>query len=102
MHAVPIYSAKIQCAKEAVSTPPLGKLEKTSAQQVVGVFLLYKQVIDGTILCPLSVIVMDQVNPTQEIMKKVGKFLNHTGTHPDAILVYRKNNMILTTYSDVL
>ena len=43
---------------------------------------------------------MDQANPTQETLKKVKKFLDYAATHPDAIITYRKSDMILAGDSD--
>ena len=68
----------------------------------MGTFLSYRRVVYGTILCPLSVITMDQSNPTQDILKKVRKFLDYAATHTDAIRTYRKSDMIQAIYSDVL
>ena len=78
----------------------MNKEGKTSVPQVIGVFLSYRQAVDGTIVCSLSAIAMDKGNPTQETMKKVRKFMDYPATHPDAIMTYRKSNMILVGDSD--
>ena len=51
-------------------------------------------------LCTLSAIATDQANFTQEIMKKVGKFVGYASTHPGGIIMYRKSDMILVIHSD--
>jgi len=98
--AKPAYGAKVQYAKEVLDSPKLNKEDKKYVQQVIGVFLFYGRAVDGTMLCPLSAIAMDQANPTQETLKKVKKFLNYAATHPDAIITYRKSDMILAGDSD--
>ena len=98
--AKPAYGAKVQYAKEVLDSPKLNKEDKKFVQQVIGVFLFYGRAVDGTILCPLSAIAMDQENPTQETLKKVKKFLDYAATHPDAIITYRKSDMILAGDSD--
>ena len=100
-HAKPAYGAKIQCTKGAVELLKLNKEDRTFTQQAIGVFLFYGQAVDVTMLCPLSAIVMDQTNPTQETMEKVKKIMNHAATHPDTIVTYRKSDMILAGNIDV-
>ena len=94
--AKPAYGAKVQYAKEVKPN----KEDKRYVQQVIGVFLFYGQAVDGTMLCPLSAIAMDQANPSQETLKKVRKFMDYAATHPDAIITYRKSDMILAGDSD--
>ena len=69
-HAKPNYGAKVQYETEEDSLEPLEKEEKTWVQQVLGTFLYYGQAVDGTMLCSLSAITMDQENPTQIPLKK--------------------------------
>jgi hypothetical protein len=91
---------KIQYTKEVLESPKLNKEDKRYVQQVIGVFLFYGRAVDGTMLCPLNAIAMDQENPTQETLKKVRKFMDYAATHPDAIITYRKSDMILDGDSD--
>ena len=74
-----------------VKLPLLNKVEKTFVQEVVVVFLFYGRSVDGTMLCLLCAIAMDQAHPTQETTKK-RKFMDYAAIHPDAIVTYRKKS----------
>ena len=91
---------KIQYTKEAIELPKLNKEDKTFVQQVIVVFLFCGWAVDGTMLCPLSAITMNQENPTQETMKEVRKFMDYAASHPDAIVTFRKSGIILAGDSD--
>ena len=99
-HTIPTYGATVQYAKGDDMSAPLTKEETKYVQQVVGVFLWYGRAIDGTMLTPLSAIASTQSAPTQETMKKVELFLDYAASHPDAILTYRKSDMVLAVHSD--
>ena len=98
-HAVLVYGAKIQYAKEADKAALLDPVDKTFIQQVKGTFLYYVRVVDATMLLALSVIASDQAAPTENTMKKTLKFLDYVTTHPDTILAYSSSNMILSVHS---
>ena len=53
----------------------------------------------GTMLCTLSATAMDQASPTQDKLKKVGKFLHYAAIYVDAILPYPGSNMIRVCHS---
>ena len=99
-HAIPTYGAKIQYAKPEDSTELLSKEEKLYVQQVLGTFLFYGRAIDSTMLTALSAIASDQAAPTKATMERVRLFLDYTATHPDAVLTYRKSDMVLAVHSD--
>ena len=99
-HAVPAYGQKIQYAKNDDTSQPLSTEEKRFVQQVLGTFLFYGRAIDGTMLTALSTIASFQATPTQETMKKTKLFLDYAATHPDAVLTYRKSDMVLAVHSD--
>ena len=99
-HAVPVYGQKVQYAREADTSKPLSQEEKRFVQQVLGTFLYYGRAIDGTMLTALSAIASFQATPTQKTMKKTKLFLDYAATHPDAVLTYRKSNMVLAVHSD--
>jgi len=99
-HAVPVYGAKVQYAKEADKSALLDPIDKTFIQQVTGTFLYYARAVDATMLLALSAIASDQSAPTENTMKKTLKFLDYVTTHPDAILTYSASNMILNVHSD--
>ena len=99
-HAIKTYGATIQYAKGDDMSQPLSPEEKLYVQQVLGTFLFYGRAIDGTMLTALSAIASDQATPTQETMKKIKLFLDYAATHPDAVLTYRRSDMVLAVHSD--
>ena len=48
----------------------------------------------------LGYIATQQVNPTEDMIKKVQLFLDYSVTHPDSIVTFRASDMILAVYSD--
>ena len=99
-HAIPVYGATVQYAKEADTSQLLDKNGKKRVQQVVGTFLFYGRAVDGTMLPALSAIASDQAAPTQATMEKIEMFLDYAASHPDAIVTYRASKMILALHSD--
>jgi hypothetical protein len=67
---------------------------------VIGVFLYYGRAVDSTMLTALSAIASAQAKPTEETMTCCKQFLNNAATHPDAILTYRRSDMVLVVHSD--
>jgi hypothetical protein len=51
-------------------------------------------------LVALSAIASKQAAPTLETMEKVKLFLDYAATHPDAVLTFKKSNMVLAVHSD--
>jgi hypothetical protein len=99
-HAVPVYGAKIQYAKGPDTTAKLGPEDKLFIQQVTGTFLYYARAVDSTMLVALSAIASDQASPTKNTMRKCLQFLDYVATHPDAILTFKRSNMVLNVHSD--
>lgn len=99
-HIAPAYGAKVQYAAGQDESRPLSKQEKTFVQQVVGVFLYYGRAVDSTMLVALSAIASGQAAPTEETLNKTKQFLDYAATHPDAVLTYKKSNMVLAVHSD--
>ena len=99
-HAVPVYGAKIQYAKDADSSAKLGPEGKLFIQQVTSTFLYYARAFDSTMLVALSAIASDQAAPTENTMRKTLQFFDYVATHPDAILTYSKSSMVLNVHSD--
>ena len=73
-HAVPVYGAKIQYAKEADKSALLDSVDKTFLQQVIGIFLYYARAIDATLLLALSAIASGQAASTENTIKKTLNF----------------------------
>ena len=99
-HAVPVYGAKVQYAKDADSSAKLGSEDKLFVQQVTGTFLYYVRVVDATMLVALSSIASDQAAPTENTMRNTLQFLDYMATHPDAIPTYRESSMVLNVHSN--
>ena len=70
-------------------------------QEVTGTFLFYARAMDSTMLIALSAIASEQAAPTENTLKKIKQFLlNYAATNPNAIIMYRASDIILTAYSD--
>ena len=67
---------------------------------MVGVLLYYGRAVDSTILVGLSSLAAAQALPTAYTLYLVKWLLDYAATNPDAILTYKKSNMVLTVHSD--
>jgi hypothetical protein len=94
------YGQKVQYAEPMDSSPPLDKSQKKFIQEVTGTFLFYARAVDGTMLTALSSIASEQANPTENTMKKCLQFLDYAATQEDAVVTYRKSDMVLAIHSD--
>ena len=99
-HTIPTDSAKNQYAKKEDDTDELDKNGNQHVQQVVGTFLFYGRVVDGTMLISLSSIASDQAAPIEATMKKMKLFLDYAASHQDAVLTYRASDIVLALHSD--
>jgi hypothetical protein len=99
-HVKPVYGASKQYAVAIDTYPPLSKKNKKHVQEVVGMFLYYAQCVDSTMLTVLGSIATQQANPTKDTMIKVKQFLDYAFTHPDAIVTYQANDVVLAAHSD--
>ena len=68
----------------------------------MGTFLYYGRAVDGTMLTALSAIASEQASPIENTIRKTRTFMNYVATHPDAILTYRKSDILLAVHSDAL
>ena len=66
----------------------------------MGVFLSYGRAVDSTLLTALSAIASAQSEPTKETMTRCKQFLDYAATHQDAIITYKKSDMVLVVHSD--
>ena len=94
-HVAPKYVTTVQYAKEEDTADPATKEEKKYIQQVLGTFLYYARMVDGTMLVALSAIASEQATPTKNTLKKIAQFLDYAATNPDAVLTYHRSDMIL-------
>ena len=51
-------------------------------------------------LTALSSLAAEQCNPTERTMEKCKQFLDYAATQEDAVITYRKSDMVLTIHSD--
>jgi hypothetical protein len=68
--------------------------------QVVRVLLYYARAVNSTLLVALISLASVQAAPTEHTLSLVKWFLNYITTQPNAILTYKKSDMILTVHSD--
>ena len=81
-------------------SPPINTDQQKFIEQVVGSFLYYARAVDPIILHALSNIASEQKNPTTNTLAKTHRFLDYMAWHPDAIVRFRKSDMILNIHSD--
>ncbi len=67
---------------------------------MIGVFLYYSRAVDSTMLTALSAIASAQAKPSEETMTHCKQFLDYAATHPDAILTYKRSDMVLVVHSN--
>jgi hypothetical protein len=99
-HTERTYGATIQYAKKTDESPLLLAEGKTYIQQVLGVLLYYGRAVDATILVALSSIASMQAAPTELTMELIKTLLDYVATNPDAILTYKRSDMVLAVHSD--
>ena len=99
-HTIPTYGATVQYAKPLDDTLPASTEDQKLIRQVVGVLLYYARAVDSTLLVALSSLASAQANPTQHTMTLVRWLLDYVATNSDAILTYRKSDMVLAVHSD--
>jgi hypothetical protein len=99
-HTVPTYGATIQYAKHINQSPAATKADQKYIRQVVSVLLTYTRAVDPTLLIALSTLASAQAAPTEFTMCLVKWLLDYVATQPNAILTYKKSDMILAVHSD--
>jgi hypothetical protein len=98
-HPIPTYRATVQYAKLEDTSRRLLPAEKKFIQEVIGVFLYYGCAVDSTMLTALSAIASAQAKPTEETMVRCKQLLNYAATHQDAVLTYKRSDMVLVVHS---
>ena len=68
--------------------------------EVVAKFLYYAGAIDPAILISMKYLAEVQTKPTIETEKQITQFFNYSASHPESVIEYRRNGMILHIYSD--
>jgi hypothetical protein len=66
----------------------------------MGVFLCYSQAVNSTMLISLHTTASAQVEPTKNTMTQCQQFLDYAATHQNAIITYKKSDMVLVVHSN--
>ena len=99
-HTNNIYGAKVQYAMPTNDTEPATKEEDKFIRQIVGTLLYYARAVDLTLLVALSAVASMQAKPAKHTVELVTWLLDYVATNPNAILTYKKSDMILVVHSD--
>ncbi len=99
-HTTPTYGATIQYAKAVDTSPAATKAEEKVIRQVIGVLLYYSRAVDSTIITGLSSLAVAQAKPTAQTLFLINWLLDYVATNPDAILTYKKSDMVLAVHSN--
>jgi hypothetical protein len=99
-HTIPIYSAMVQYAKATNTSLAATKAEQKYIRQVIDVLLYYGRAADSTILVVLSSLAAAQAKPTAQTLFLLKGLFDYAATNPDAILTYKKSDMVLAVHSD--
>jgi hypothetical protein len=95
----PEFGQKVQYERIDQSQPLSPKQIKT-IQEVCGKFLYTSRAIDNTMQHALNELCIAATKGTQETQEALEYFLNYCATHPEAEIIYRASEMILTIDSD--
>jgi hypothetical protein len=101
-HTTPTYGATVQYAKAAGSSPAPAatKAEEKYIWQVIGILLYYGRAIDATIITGLSSLIAAQAKLTAHTVFLIKRLLDYIAANSDAILIYKKSDMVLAVHSD--
>jgi hypothetical protein len=99
-HTTPTYGVTIQYAKAVDTAPAATKAEEKFIWQVIGVLLYYGRTVDSTIITGLSSLAATQAKPTAQTLFLINWLLDYVATNPDAILTYKKSDMVLAVHSN--
>ena len=79
---------------------PATKEEEKFIQQIIGTLLYYARALDLTLLVALSALTSMQAKATKYTLELVNWLLDYVATNPNAILTYKKSDMILAVHSN--
>jgi hypothetical protein len=99
-HTIPTYGATVLYAKAADTSSAATKAEEKYIRQVIGVLLYYGRAVDSTIITGLSSLAAAQANPATHTLSLVKGLLDYAATNPNAILNYKKSDMVLAVHSN--
>ena len=95
----PEFGQKLQYQREDKSTP-LSPKQIRAIQEACGKFLYTSRAIDATMAHTLNELSIAATKGTQETQAALEYFLNYCATHPEAEIIYRASDMILSADSD--
>ena len=95
----PEYGKKIQYGTEDTS-PELIPLQRKHIQKVWGKFLYDGRSVDSTQLHALNELSIKATTATGQTQEAPTQFLNYCASNPDAIIIYRASDMILSCDSN--
>ena len=81
-------------------SPPLSPADTKRLQRIVGIFLWYARVIDGTMLGAVCRLGSKQAHPTARVLEAAEHLLQYAATYPDATLRWYKSDMLLSVDAD--
>jgi hypothetical protein len=99
-HTTPTYGTTIQYAKAVDTLPAATKAEEKVIWQIIGILLYYGLAVDSTIITGLSSLAAAQAKPTAQTLFLINWLLDYVATKSDAILTYKKSDMVLAVNSD--
>ena len=95
----PEYGKKIQYSTEDTS-PELTPLQKKHIQKVCGKFLYDGRSVDNTQLHALNELSIKATTATEETQEALTQFFNYCTSNPDATIIYRASDIILSCDSN--
>jgi hypothetical protein len=98
-YTAPIYGKSVQYAP-TIPVPTFTDKQIRHIQQVCGKFLYPARTVDNTMLHALNELCIAATKGTEETAKALIHFLNYCATNPDAEIIYRASDMILSVDSD--
>jgi hypothetical protein len=99
-HTLPTYGATVQYTKADDASPSATNAEGKYICQLIGILLYYSRAVDSIILIGLSSLAAAQSKPTANTLSLVKWLLDYAATNPDAILTYKKSDMVLAVHSN--
>ena len=99
-HTKPVYGAMVQYEKPTDNSEPATKEEEKLIRQVIGKLLYYARAVDLTLLIVLSALASVQSKATKHTLELVRWLLDYVATNSNAILMYKKSDMILAVHSN--
>ena len=98
-YTAPIYGRTIQYAPE-IEAKTFTEKQIRHVQEVCGKFLYPARTVDNTMMHAINELCIAATEGTVATAKALSHFLNYCATNPEAEIIYRASDMILTIDSD--